>query len=116
MARHRRDLAKERFWRQHLASWRRCGSGVRAYCRTEGLPEASFYAWRRVLTKRRQPAGTRPSQPGTAAFVPVRLIEEPSADATLEIVLRGGRVVRVRPGFHAETLRKVVSVLEGLSC
>ena len=123
MARHR-DWAKERSWRQHLTRWRSSGLGVRAYCRAEGLSEPSFYAWRRLLAERRfqrqrrQPAGTatRRRLPATAGFVPVRLVEEPSPGAAVEVVVRGGRVVRVAPGFRAETLRDVVAVLEGLSC
>jgi hypothetical protein len=53
--------------------------------------------------------------PATPAFVPVRLIEEPSPGATaVEVVVRGGRLVRVAPGFRADTLREVVAVLETL--
>ena len=74
MARHQ-DLAKVRYWRQHLRRWRSSGLGVRAYCRAEGLSEPSFYAWRRLLTARRQPAETatrrRRTLSATPAFVPV---------------------------------------------
>jgi len=119
MARHQ-DLAKVRYWRQHLRRWRSSGLGVRAYCRAERLSEPSFYAWRRLLTARRQPAETATrtcrTLSATPAFVPVRLIDEPSPSAALEVVVRGGRVVRVTPGFRGETLREVVAVLEGLSC
>jgi hypothetical protein len=124
MARQQRDLAKERYWQQHLTRWRSSGLRVRDYCRAEKLSEASFYAWRRILAERRlhgqppQPAATVNRREGAApsAFVPVRLVEEPPRDAALEIVLRGGRVVRVAPGFTAESLRAVVAVLEGLPC
>ncbi len=144
MARKQPDRVKERHWRQHLAAWRRSGWTIRAYCQAEGLSEPSFYAWRRVLAERRQhrttgsegnrdgtatakPAsatrsGARPGMRGTAAaaavsaFVPVRLVEAPASAPAVEVVLRGGRVVRVAAGFAAKTLREVVAVLEGWPC
>ena len=116
MARHHRDSAKQRYWRQPLARWRRSGLGVRADCRAEGLSEPSFYSWRRLLSDRQQPATTLRTLPATPAFVPVRLIDEPTPGVALEVVLRGGRVVRVPSQFRAETLRELVAVLEGLSC
>ena len=128
MAREQRDRAKEQHWRRHLAAWRRSGWTIRAYCQAEGLSEPSFYAWRRVLTGRRpRRATTESSQDNTAkekaassatvsAFVPVRLVGTPASAAAVEVVLRGGRVVRVAAGFAAQTLRDVVAVLEGLPC
>jgi hypothetical protein len=100
------------------------------------LAEPSFYAWRRVLAERqaarrivaaarkqaeRQEQSTTASTTA-AAFVPVRLIAESAVTAesavagSVEVVVRGGRVVRVAAGFAAATLREVVAVLEGLPC
>jgi hypothetical protein len=137
MARGQRDAAKERLWRRHLAAWRRSGQSIRAYCQAAGLSEPSFYAWRRVLAERqrcgvarRQQSADRDgadraaaSQVGhrtanavaASAFVPVRVVDDGTA-VTLEVVLRGGRVVRVPPGFAAQTLRAVVAALEDLPC
>jgi hypothetical protein len=136
MARGQRDRAKEQYWRRHLAACRRSGQSVRTYCRVEGLSEPSFYAWRRVLTERGREHATSPRlRENTAAvvgsraagaaeatapaalspFVPVRLVED-AAPATVEVVLRGGRVVRVAAGFAAQTLRAVVAALEDLPC
>lgn len=123
MANTQRDQSKQRFWRHHVAAWRRSGQGIRGYCRTAGLSEPSFYAWRRVLAERRPVRGSRsvrkksePEELAAPTFLPVRLIEEPSAAGSVEVVLRGGRVVRVAAGFAAATLREVVAVLEGLPC
>ena len=135
MAKTWRDRGKERFWRRHVAAWRRSGRGIRDYCRSVGLSEPSFYAWRRVLAERQAARRTAASarkvasaqkvverqeqSTRVAAFVPVRLIAE-SAEAaaagSVEVVVRGGRVVRVAAGFAAATLRDVVVVLEGLPC
>lgn len=99
-----RDLQKERQWRQWLREWRSSGGSVREFCARRGLAEASFYGWRRELAKR---DGAR------AAFVPVHVVAEAAPPArVLEVVLSGGRTVRVSPGFDAATLRQVLAVLE----
>jgi transposase-like protein len=136
MARRRRDHSKEQYWRRHVAAWRRSGQSVRVYCRAEGLSEPSFYSWRRLLAERDSsvPAGTeraggsgasvssaaarrrRADAVEVSPFVPVRLVTEATTTAAVEVVLRGGRVVRVAAGFVAQTLRDVVAALEELPC
>jgi transposase len=122
MAKGQRDRAKERLWRQHLAAWRRSGLSVRAFCAAQGLSEPSFYSWRRMLTQRdRRGVCKSASGGGTVSgaalaadvspFVPVRLVDD-KPPATVEVVLRGGRVVRVAAGFDAQVLRAVVAALE----
>ena len=126
MAKRQRDPIQERRWRRHLAAWRRSGQSVRAFCAAQGLSEPSFYAWRRVLEPRRGPRVTSNDRTVSAAsaagltepspFVPVRLIDDATPGAAVEVVLRGGRVLRVAAGFSAQALREVVAVLEGLPC
>jgi len=135
MARGQRDRTKERLWRRHVAAWRRSGQSARAYCKSAGVSEPSFYAWRRVLVEREAldragaaHAGDRvlsgqaaaigmPSKGAAVSpFVPVRLVEDGASTAAVEVVLRGGRVVRVAAGFAAATLRAVVAALEDLPC
>jgi hypothetical protein len=48
--------------------------------------------------------------------VPVRLVEDTTPAAAIEVILRGGRVLRVAAGFSAQTLREVVAALEDLPC
>jgi hypothetical protein len=48
--------------------------------------------------------------------VPVRLVEDTPPAAAVEVVLRGGRVLRVAAGFSAQTLREIVATLEDLPC
>jgi len=127
MAKGQRDPIKERRWRGHLAAWRRSGQSVRAYCAAQGLSEPSFYSWRRVLARPERLRGAKTAAGNDTAstagfterspFLPVRLVEDtPPPAATVEVVLRGGRVLRVAAGFSAQTLREVVAVLEGLPC
>ena len=58
-------------------------------------------------------------------FVPVRVVgdevaTEPVVDVgaaeRLEVVVRGGRVIRVPDGFEPRTLARVVQTLEALVC
>lgn len=107
-----RDAAKERFWRKALARWQRSGESVRAFCAGAGLREPSFYAWRRELARRDQSAArvTRPT------FVPVQVVLPQECGPALELVLAGGRVLRIPPGCEATTLATVLAVLEHRSC
>lgn len=100
-----RDMRKEQQWRRWIHSWRASRLSVRAFCARHGLAQASFYAWRRELERR---------DAELPAFVPVCVVTDdvPPRDEHLDIVLRGGRMVPVGPGFDAATLRLVVAVLE----
>src|ERR1700678_3199244 len=123
MANPHRKAAKERLWREHLAAWRRSGQTIRASCRQHHLAEPTFYLWRRTLEQR--PATSTPAQPATGAlagnapFVPLRLVGPTSTQATqpvLELVLRGGRIVRVPNGFAPDALRQLITLAEQLPC
>jgi hypothetical protein len=100
-----RDERKAREWRRRVREWRTSGLSVRAYCEQVGISEPNFYAWRRELDRRAAE---------TSAFVPVRIVENQgsSKNGHLEIILAGGRSVRVAPGFDAATLRQLLAVLE----
>jgi transposase len=109
MSTRHREKDKERFWRTMVRQWRKSGLSVRAFCGEQGLAEPSFYSWRRTLAERDAQA---------VHFVPVRIAPEPApvpADASasgLELVLGGGRRLRVAPGFDAATLQRLLAVLE----
>ena len=111
MANKGRSVAKERYWRGLVRGWEKSGLTVRAFCAEQGVAEPNFYAWRRLL-RERDAAAPR--------FVPVRVTPEPTADhrgGDLELVLGGGRVLRIGPGFDAATLQRLLAVLtEGQPC
>lgn len=100
-----RDQRKEQQWRRWIQNWRYSGLSVRAFCARHGLTPANFYAWRRELQRRNA---------APPAFVPVCVVPDHGSarDGRVEVVLRGGRAVRVGPGFDAETLRQLLAVLE----
>jgi hypothetical protein len=106
---HRGKGSKERFWRSMVRQCRQSGLSVSAFCEEQGLSQPSFYWWRRTLAERDAQA---------VDFVPVRLASEPEpgqADASasgLELVLGGGRRLRIAAGFDAATLQRLLAVLE----
>jgi hypothetical protein len=121
----RRDLAKERHWRRMLRLWQRSGQTGRDFCADYGLPEPSFYAWRREIARRDQeptpPTRTpSPPVPATDANLPVFqeliLADAPPPPTAIEVVLTRGHVLRIGPGFDADLLRQLLRVLEEPPC
>jgi transposase-like protein len=103
-----RDPYKEQHWRRLIQLWKNSGLSVRAFCARYHITQTSFYAWRRELQKRDAAATT---------FVPVRIVlDQPPTSATpIEVVLNGGRRLRVASGFDPATLRHLLEVLEEAS-
>jgi hypothetical protein len=123
----RRDPARERLWRRTIRRQQKSGLGVRDFCRREGLKDWTFRWWRQELARRdRQPASAPPRQQhghpteAAPAFLPVRVVDveavAPRPSALIEIVLSAGPTLRVPDGFDPETLRTVLTVLEGRRC
>ena len=104
-----RDERKVHQWRRWIDQWRVSGLSVRAFCARRGLAIPSFYAWRRTLERRAAEQ---------VVFAPVQVVADavPAQISALEVVLTDGRTVRVAPGFHAATLRRLLAVLEGGPC
>ena len=105
-----RSGSKELFWRRVIRQWDRGELSVRAFCRTHGLSEPSFYAWRRILAQ-------RDAKTPAAPFVPVQVVAEPRSaeaphSAALELILEDGRRLRIEPGFDGPTLRRVLALLQ----
>ncbi len=100
-----RDPRKEQRWRHWIRQWQHSGLTVRAFCDRHQLPQPSFYAWRRTLQQRDAAA---------LDFVAVRLVSDPQPAPApgIELVLAGGRCLRVHPGFDAATLRQLLALLE----
>src|SRR4029450_10851389 len=87
----------DQFWRDTIAAWKESGQTITAFCAARGLGESTFFAKRRELARRDQsPNAPPPPAPG-ASFTAVRVI----SDATVEIVIPGGLVVRAPVGADA---------------
>jgi len=116
---------REAHWRRLLQRWKRSGLPKTEFAQREKISPDVLYWWDREI-ERRDRAGrrgaARPPKPGSpvtrrGTFIPVRVVgpTPPAVPSTLEVVA-GGQVVRVRPGFDPETLRRLVAVLEDRAC
>jgi transposase-like protein len=111
------DAKKARYWQVKLGEAARSGISIREFCRRHRLRESQFYWWQRRLKVGRE-AGSVP-RPGVneipASFALVS--EEAGAmDAGIELVLSGGRRLRVTKGVDEATLRTVLAALEPAGC
>jgi len=101
----RRDPWTEDEARAALAAASGSGLSLAAYARRHGLSDRKLYWWRSQL--RRHPD----IEPGTSMFA--RICTHASADhgvSGIEIAV-GDAVIRVAPGFCAQTLAQVVAAL-----
>lgn len=106
-----RKLAREGLWRERIASCEGSGKSITQWCRDAGVSMCQYHWWKRELKRRDGPRGVTP------VFSEVRLMRPALRDVSpIEVALSGERVVRVHPGFDAETLAGVVRVLERLGC
>ena len=86
---------------------------IREFCRQHRLKESQFYWWQHKLKASRQERSTwqQGVNRGPASFALVS--DEPQAtEAGIELVLSGGRRLRIRRGVDAETLRSVLAAVE----
>ena len=107
-----RNRPREKFWRRTLKAFAVSGQSVRAFCAARGVSEPSFYVWRRALAQRDamlSENGT-PASPAPA-FVPVRLADYTTG--RMEVILAGGRRIRLRGPVDRSALAEVVAALEG---
>lgn len=90
-------------WRRLVFEQSRSGLTVNAFCRERGLCRPYFFVWKKRLQER----------PPTK-FLEVQVRERvPSAcDSSVEIRLKNGRSLMVRPGFDAEHVRALLAVVE----
>ncbi len=132
MVRHRRDAAKEAFWRDVLGRQAASGLSVRAFCVRESLKESAFHFWRRTIIQRsdtgipesaasvggtdiRQRVKNR--EGAVPTFVPARLTDvlpaRDSSDTTdITIELAGGRLLRLPQSISTTRLAELVLALE----
>ena len=99
-------------WQRLVDGWPRSGLTQEAYCARHGISVGSLQRWRRILSE-----GGAPRPEVTAAateFVPVRLFGGASAApaAELTLVLSDGLRLEIGAQCRAETLKRVLGVLQ----
>ena len=93
------------------------GLSQRAFAEERGIPLSTLTWWRKKLDRDgRKPR--RRKEPDLPALVPIVISPEQGSatsfggrPAGFEVELRSGHLVRVPPGFDADGLRRVLSVL-----
>lgn len=110
------DGEKARYWQAVIRDAARSGMSTRAFCRQRKLKECQFYWWQRRLKEQRPPASTpRGPANGQGSFALVS--DEPgTSDAGIELLLAGGRRLRIAKGVDEATLRSVLAALEQPGC
>jgi transposase len=111
--------ARARRWqegegRAMVDAWRQSGDSLAAFARRRGLHEQRLRYWVARLAVRSTPRAP------SLRFHPVQLVDEAGAmdrpairsDDRIEILLPGGRIVRVPPGVATEELRQVLRALD----
>jgi hypothetical protein len=106
-------------WHALLNDFRKSGMTHAAFCQLRGV---SLHTFRKRLYQSHAPeTPSAPADPPTIAgptFLPVTVLADPlePAPGPLELILPHGRRVAVAPGFDTDTLRRLLSVLEGPPC
>jgi len=109
------DMEKRLYWRRILGEAATSGISVREFCQQRRLKQVQFYWWRRMLTRGGQERRVeRPVERERGSFALVSEEVEAMA-ASLELVLRDGRRLRIGRGVEEESLRAVLAALEPVS-
>jgi hypothetical protein len=91
-----------------LSAWERSGLSQAEFCRRRGVKGVTFAWWKRRLRQSR--AGLESRRPSESPrFVEVRLA---GSSASYEVVLAGGRSIRVPASFEAESLSRLIAAVE----
>jgi Transposase len=121
-----RGREREQYWRKVIRDQAASGLSIAAFCREQDVPEASFFAWRRKLSRRTEIALPRASkdlasanevEKPAARFVSFDLPSpRPAGRTGLEIILPDGCRVLVGELCDADWLREVLAAVRERSC
>ena len=109
----RGESGRAKYWAGFLKRWEKSGLSQAEFCRRRQVNYGTFAWWKRQLGKA---AADVPKQPGRLAkasrrFVEVRLASPLPAPA-YEVVLAGGRSIRVGAQFDPEILSRLIAAVE----
>jgi len=119
-----KKTSRRPFWQEHLRAWSASGLTQADYCRQHKLSRAAFGWWKRQLqgqpkARRRSSDAKRPQRGRQRAVQFVEVQPDPvntSGDvAAYEVVLSGGRIIRVGHEFDPDVLKRLVATVES-SC
>jgi hypothetical protein len=111
----RSRAARREEWLDRIARFPLSGLTTAQFCAIEAVSLPSFYSWKRrfaaeaLLTEAGLDKPTRPAP----SLLPVRLH---GTDASLELVLTTGLVLRIPPGSDLDLVRAVLNTLGAKPC
>jgi hypothetical protein len=127
-----RNQHKEQFWRQTLQRFERSGLSAARFCQLHQLPLQRFWAWKRTLRLRDQPAASsqrtaaaKPAQlsqpPALPLFLPLRLLQpadtaQAATEPLLEVLLPNGLKLRLPQHCDPAALQRLLPLLGVPSC
>ena len=107
---------RQQFWRDHVAGWK--SMSLRLYSERHGLKAGTLGSWNSRLKARAADAPASSAGPEAAATFLAVHVAEPAVSAPeprddrIELVLKGGSILRVGRGFDAVTLGRLLDVVE----
>jgi transposase len=116
------ERTARKVWAERVAKWKESGLTLREFASQQGIHHRSLSWWKWQLTSKTP--GTAPKRrrrrqapapiAKTTASSPLTFVEMTAATETdrLEIVLSSSVRIRIRPGFDAATLGRLLDVLE----
>ncbi len=104
---------RARYWSDQLAAWARSGLSQAEFCRQRELNGGTFAWWKRQLHKQ---DGGRPTRQRRTAKPPARFVEVQlpgtHSGTAYEVMLAGGRSIRVPSGFDPQVLSQLITTVE----
>jgi transposase-like protein len=91
-------------WQRLVSEQARSGQSVKAFCGEHGLCRPYFFVWKKRLAEDTSTKFLEVQVAGHGSRMP--------GDSSVEIRLRNGRSLMVRPGFDAEHVRALLVVVE----
>ena len=113
----RGETERGKYWRGILAEWSRSGLSQAEYCRRRDIPVGNFRWWKRQLSAETSSGGVPARGPrkhprdSRNSFVEIRMTD-PSPRMGYEVVLSGGRILRLPQTFDPETLTRLIRAVE----
>lgn len=121
---------REQYWRELNTLWEQSGLTQREFCLQRGVPRWGLGWWRSEFKRRDGRRTKGQATEGKAvkkkvqaepanSFVPVEVITAAlpgAAVASLEVVLRGERRIRISGAFDPRVLEQLMEVLERRPC
>jgi transposase-like protein len=113
----RRKSTSREEWQRRVQRWRDSGLSTKEFAAEVGINPGTLTHWKYIFGKtdrarRVAKAGETPDRP-PLSFLEIQTLAP--APGAFEIVLAGGRCLRVPATFEAESLKRLIAVIEDVA-